>query len=303
MLSASQSWQPRELPGSEAELAARMAAHLELTASLMPPLSSAALEALARTRELDVAPGRVVEALEHDAALASRVLTISRARRFELPVPPVALDEVVVRMGVVSLRWVVLEAALHQHPFRLGRYPEMAEPLRRHGSLVAHLAYEVGRLAGLDGERAFQVGLMHHVGIARALLALDVASGDAEEGARLALVPEVWLAVESVHATAAGSVARVWGLPPEVQMALDDHHETAPSPLGAVLALAEVLAQEAGYGLGPALATTPAGLALMRSGGFTDTNVMQPWLRALGLKHWQLDVLRTTASRVAGRNG
>lgn len=86
-------------------------------------------------------------------------------------------------------------------------------------------------------------------------------------------------------------------------MALDDHHETAPSPLGAVLALAEVLAQEAGYGLGPALATTPAGLALMRSGGFTDTNVMQPWLRALGLKHWQLDVLRTTASRVAGRNG
>ena len=213
-----------------------------------PMLPAVALEVIEMSQKTDVDFERVVRLLEKDPVLAAKVLSIAQSAAYATRTPILSLRTAVVRLGLKTLRDIVLEAALHLKVFRVpGFEPAMAR-LARHSTASAHAIRAVCKRTRIEAEYAFLCGLLHDVGFAAALLAL---SGDPQLGKAPweALAP----AVDEVHDEASGLLARLWKLPPQVQRVVAGHHDLGkdPEPVSAALVVAEQLVWEAGAGLEP----------------------------------------------------
>jgi len=213
-----------------------------------PMLPGVALEVMQLSQRPSVQFGEVVTLLERDAMLAAKVLAMAQSAAFAARSPITSLYQATVRLGLNTLRNIVLEAALHLRVFRVPGYEEPMERLARHSTAVAHLAREAAARTSVDAGFAFACGLLHDVGFAGALLALS-------EDRRFRYVDYGALApaLDELHEEAGGLMTRVWRLPAEMQCAVGAHHRTAPFGrpivMNAALVVAEQLAWEAGLGL------------------------------------------------------
>jgi HD-like signal output (HDOD) protein len=213
-----------------------------------PMLPAVALDVLELSQKADVDFEQVVRLLEKDPVLAAKVLSISQSAAYATRTPILSLRTAVVRLGLKTLRDIVLEAALHLKVFRVpGFEPAMAR-LARHSTASAHVIRAICRRTRVETEYAFLCGLLHDVGFAAALLAL---SGDPQLGRAPfeALAP----VVDDVHDEASGLLARLWKLPAQVQRVVARHHDLGkePEPVSAALVVAEQLVWEAGAGIEP----------------------------------------------------
>jgi HD-like signal output (HDOD) protein len=214
-----------------------------------PVLPGVALQIVELAQRPNVGFGEVVSVLEKDPLLAGRVLSVSQSALYAGMAKVVSLQQATVRLGLKTLRDLVLEAAMNLRVFRVPGYEEPMERLRRHSSVVAQLARVVCRRTVVDAEHAFVCGLLHDVGFAAGMLALVE---DRRSGAPLpfdALAP----AVMSIHEEAASLVTKLWRLPDEIQWVVGAHHQLGPRshPLVPVLVVAEQLAYELDAGLTP----------------------------------------------------
>jgi len=213
-----------------------------------PMLPAVALEVLELSQKTDVDFDRVVRLLERDAVLAARVLSISQSAAYASRTAILSLRTAVVRLGLKTLRDVVLEAALHLKVFRVPGFEPAMERLARHSTASAHVIRAVCRRTRVETEYAFLCGLLHDVGFVAALLAL---SSDPLYGRAPfeALAP----VLDEVHDDGSGLLARLWKLPAQVQRVVANHHELGrdAEPVSAALVIAEQLVWEAGAGLEP----------------------------------------------------
>ncbi len=227
-----------------------------------PMLPAVALEVMELSRQGDVDLAEVVRLLERDPVLAGRLLALAQSAQYVSRSPVMTLRQAAVRLGLEALTQLVLQAALALRIFKPAGFAWFGRRVNRHSTAVAHITRDLCRRAGLPGEHAFTVGLLHDIGITAALqLAAETPAW--RELPLEALAP----AVDAVHAGASGQLARAWGLPEPIPTFLAQHHQPMatdlPQPIHAALTVAEQLSWEAGAGLlDPPPGASPVAAAL-----------------------------------------
>jgi HD-like signal output (HDOD) protein len=214
--------------------------------SYQPPLLPVvAMEVMALSHQREASADALAELLSRDPMLTGSVLRLAQSPVYSGQSPVRSVRQAVVRLGLATMRDVVMEVAMNLRIFRAPGFAAALEQLRRHSTSVAYLSRAVCRFASLESELAFLCGLLHDVGIAASLVVL---AEDPE--LRSIGVEHVLAAIDEVHCEATGQLARLWKLPPETHVVLERHHTLRIDghihPLIAVLAVAEELVVEAG---------------------------------------------------------
>ena len=216
-----------------------------------PTLPSTALELVRLSSDNEVAFDDVVSLLERDSMLAGRVLRIAQSPVYAGAAQVQSLRDALVRLGLTTLRDLVLEVAMNLRVFRAPAYAGPMERIRRHCNATGHLSRLVSRYTPIEAEYAFLCGLLHDVGTACILIAL----GDVPRGKAAPDLSVLWPAIDGTHEEAAGLITKLWNLPPEIPLVVAAHHcvliEGYAHPMAATVCLAERLADDLGLGLVP----------------------------------------------------
>jgi putative nucleotidyltransferase with HDIG domain len=219
--------------------------------SYKPPLLPAvALEVMQLSQRPNIPFEEVVRVLSRDPVLAGRVLSLAQTAAYAGRSPIQTLPQAVVRLGLKTMRDVVLEASLHLKVFRVPGFEAPVQRLARHSVAVAHVMRAVCRRIRVESEFAFLVGLLHDVGFAASYLAL--AESPSLRGLPIEPLAPV---LDAVHEEASGLLTRLWKLPEAIHQVVACHHDVMvdgkAEPLNAALIVAEQLAWEAGAGVEP----------------------------------------------------
>lgn len=216
-----------------------------------PELPTTAQRVLAVSQSPDVEIEQIVTLLEADPMLAARVLRVASSTAYAGAARIDSLSGAVMRLGLRTIRDLVLEVAMNLRVFRSEAYTGPMERLRLHSQATAHLSRLICQYTSLEADYAFLCGLLHDVGIAGILLAL----GDVPRGKKVPELAVLWPAVDEAHAEAGALMARLWDLPGDLPYPLGAHHvveiEGYPHPLAAAVCLADELASTLGAGLVP----------------------------------------------------
>ncbi|HTP49817.1 MAG TPA: HDOD domain-containing protein [Anaeromyxobacteraceae bacterium] len=214
-----------------------------------PLLPAVALEVMQLAQRTDVDFEKVVHLLERDPVMAARVLSIAQSPLYASRSPILSLRVAAIRMGLKTVRDIVMEAAVHLKVFRVPGYEEPMARIARHSTATAHVMRAVCRRTRVESEYAFLCGLLHDVGYAASLLALSE-----DPNLRRVAYDKVSPVLDEVHEEASGLLARLWKLPDPVQRVMARHHDLPkerPEPVSAALIVAEQLCWEAGAGVEP----------------------------------------------------
>jgi HD-like signal output (HDOD) protein len=215
-----------------------------------PMLPQVAIDVMQLSQRPDAHLEELVALLQKDPVLAARVLSIAQSAAYAARSPITTLSQATVRLGLSTMRDVVLEAALNLKVFRVAGFEGAMERLSRHSGAVAHIMRAVCRTTQLESEYAFLCGLLHDVGFAASLLAL--ADDPTWRRSSFDTLKEV---LDDVHEEASGLLTQIWRLPEGIRQLVSNHHDLAPrgkpEPLNACLIVAEQLAWEAGAGMEP----------------------------------------------------
>jgi putative nucleotidyltransferase with HDIG domain len=216
----------------------------------LPALPAVAARALALARDRDARVDDLARLVMTDAALAARVLKISRSVLYVRREPPATLRQAILTVGFGALRKILI-AASARSVFRAD--DAVAQRLWEHALATALATDELAALAGEPrGGASFIAGLLHDVG--RLIFHLSQpAAFAALEGGEEAEVA----AFGVTHATVGGCLAARWGLEDEVVEAIMLHHAPGMSPLAARLAAADRIARAIGCGSGGGEVETP----------------------------------------------
>src|SRR5512142_1785749 len=164
----------------------RSAVHVRLlrlfaSPSYRPPLlPGVAHEVIRLAQDPDVSIRDVTGVLERDQVLATKVMSIAQSAIYRPRTPAVTLQQATVRLGLKTLRNIVVEASLTLRVFDAPGYEAAMTRLSWHSIATAYILRTLARRTGVDPDFAFLCGLLHDIGIAACLLALsDDARGNA----------------------------------------------------------------------------------------------------------------------------
>lgn len=205
-----------------------------------PVLPAVAMEVQRLLQSPTVAMPAVVALIETDALIAAEVLRIAQTPAYVTRVPPGSLRDAVSRLGLNTIRDLVFEAALKSKLFQSPGYGKIMDRLRRHSVVTAHLARLLAKQTKVS-QLAFMCGLLHDVGLAAVLIALEQLHPREPAVALGVLGGELG----PLHEQAGKVVARLWDLPPNVARVVGDHHDPG-SNLGAAVCIAQAAANEVG---------------------------------------------------------
>ena len=217
-----------------------------------PTLPAVAVDLMTLSQRADVEIDDVVALLEQDSMIAGRVLKVVGSAAMAGAVKVTSLHEATMRLGMLTIRDLVMEIAMNMRVFKSEDYGDTMELLRRHATATAHMSRLVCKYTSIEAEFAFMAGLLHDVGIAGTLLAL------ADKKDRRKSPPDlisIWPAVDRVHQRAGEIMATHWELPDDIRLAISAHHQVMikgqAHPLAATVSLANELAHELGVGVIP----------------------------------------------------
>jgi HD-like signal output (HDOD) protein len=293
-------WDVTKEGGSRKAVCDRSGVHVRLlrlfaSPSYQPPvLPAVALEILQLARRPDATFDELVSVLEHDSLLAAKVLSIAQSALYAPRSPILSLKHATVRLGMKTIRDLVLEAALHLRVFRVPGYDAAMERLAWHSTVTAYIMRALCRKTAIETEYAFACGLLHDVGIAACLLALsDDARGETVPFEALGTV------LDDVHEEASGLVTRLWGLPADIQRVLATHHHLevggTPHPVNAALIASEHFASELDAGAAPAGTGGAAGERALDS---NPPELFEAACAALGLDGCRVEAARAEARQI-----
>ncbi|MEL6179522.1 MAG: HDOD domain-containing protein [Myxococcota bacterium] len=225
-----------------------------------PMLPDIAMRLVSLTQDPDATIKGFTDLLSTDPVLTAQVMRIARSPLYATGVEIGSLRTALVRLGMITVRNIVLAASLNSRIFRNPNYTEAMESLQRHCMATAVAARLVSRYTGLFEEHAFLGGLMHDIGIAAVIAVLDDVSA-------IQLSPDVEAElIFEVHQELGGVLLQHWGLPLALERIVANHHLPPPTETGvcpiATVCLADALADATGahitgLGTGPFPGTDP----------------------------------------------
>jgi putative nucleotidyltransferase with HDIG domain len=217
----------------------------------LPPLPAVATRAMALARDPEVKTDDLAAVVQTDAAIALRVLRISRSALYVRRKPPETLKEAIATVGLDGLR-KILVAASARSAYRVN--DAVSQSLWRHALATALAADELAARTGkARGGPSFIAGLMHDVG--RLVFHLSDPAAYTALGHPTVELEERTFGVS--HAAVGACLAEQWELDDEVVEAVMMHH-TGGSPLADRLWVADRIAHEIGFGTSKDLTPAPA---------------------------------------------
>jgi len=236
-------WNP-----AQAALPTNLCEHLETRIASgtleLPILPHVANQVLAMSTS-DATDARSLAALlHHDQAIAAHVLRVANSPFYRPRVPLVSLQQAISRLGLASLREVVITVSMQSRIFNVPSYATEARALWQHAVYTAAYAREIARRCRRNVEGAFLGGLLHDVSKPVLLLALADLQAQLQEP----IPPPVVTAAMDVYHTQVGAVlAATWTLPPEVCESLVYHHDYSAAPAHPEAAMVTCLADRVAY--------------------------------------------------------
>ncbi len=219
----------------------------------LPPLPAVVTTVLKLIENPDLDIRELCRVLSDDAAVASRVLSISRSLHYAQRILPTSLQGAIQVLGLRTLRSVVLASATQSF---FVSDTKISEKLWRH-SLAAALASRIlSRRAGWrDAEEAFMAGLLHDVG---EMILLHGDPKGFEEMCQEAQsekrrLPEKEKEIYGFDHTLIGNtLLECWNLDSQISPAVLHHHDyqegSDPKALTTLIRLADYLCSRAGLG-------------------------------------------------------
>jgi putative nucleotidyltransferase with HDIG domain len=219
----------------------------------LPPLPVVASKVLSMAEDPDLSIREICRVLSDDAALASRVLAISRSAHYAQRTLPKNLQGAIQVVGLHSLRYILLAAATQGLFFA---NHAISGKLWSHSLAVALASRLLSeRVDYPDCEQAFLTGLLHDVG------EMILCHGDPKgfekllkevQDNKLSLVEKEKELYAFDHAFIGLTLLDSWNIDSEIGQAIFKHHEGAgdgrPEELATILRLADYLCFRADLG-------------------------------------------------------
>jgi HD-like signal output (HDOD) protein len=222
---------------------------------VLPTLPEVATRLLRTFGDENTNLGALVELIGQDPALAAKVLRLANSARYSSSRGVATLRDAAAVLGTSTLRNLTMAACV------AGAFPDVDGLDRarfwRHGMATARHAVQLAQAANIDTEMAYLAGLMLRSG--QLLMAMqdravvtDIEAHVTEAGSRFG-----WEAtrLQCTHSDVTAELARRWKFPAalvQAFVAAGEPMEAQPfSVLGAVLHLAEVLADATDLQLSP----------------------------------------------------
>jgi putative nucleotidyltransferase with HDIG domain len=219
-----------------------------------PMLPAVALEVLALTTRPEPDVNEIVALLERDQMIALYVLRLAGSALYARRAPIRTLHDAVTRLGAYAVRDAVFEVALRKGMLSRGEYGQTVATIARHSTLTAYITRIVCRHARIDSQLAFLGGLLHDVGFAALLLAVEHV-----EGPGAPKVAALWPHVDALHERASLLLAKRWMLPNELVEIIGYHHHLHTSAMSPVAAAVQIADQLTEYVGGSVLGPGPSG--------------------------------------------
>jgi len=198
--------------------------HLEEDVELpILPEASARIVALCADEKTDA---KAIEAvLERDPSLASHVLRIANSSVYAPKEPIVSLQQAVSRLGLGTMRNIVLAVSLQGRVFKVPGHQARVRAIWIHCAVAAAFAREIARKLRKNVEGAFLCGLLHDVGRPIVLQAtVDALAHRTKEA-----LPEALLetAMNEFHEAMGAHMVAAWKLADWTAAVVAHHHEPA----------------------------------------------------------------------------
>ena len=217
-----------------------------------PTLPSVAIELLDVAQFPDIDLRRVARMIEREPMLAGKVMQMVQSPFYAGRVPISDLHQAIFRLGLDTIRDLVLEAALNIRLFTTSGYQPAMERVRRHSIATAHIARIIAKETNQDPHRLYLLGLLHDVGLAAGLITVNELFDQKTKPP----IHHIWPAIETTHEAAGTLLARIWDLPGDFARLMGQHHHfqaTGTDEMAlATLHVAEAIANRLGRGV-----TTP----------------------------------------------
>ena len=266
----------------------------------LPRPPRVALEILALSQKATARIEDIGALLEREPLLAGRVLRLANSALYGSAIPVTTLKQALIRMGLATVRDVVMEAAFHMTVLRAEGFNDTLECIRRHSTATAWLSRFIARNTSIDAENAFLIGLLHDVGLSVGLLGLTEFLKRQKAAPRL--TPLRWLAVDDVHQSFTEKVLASWGLPPAILLVVKHHHslliDGRPHPSIAILMIAEQIAYEGGWGVVPRIEADADDMAFTSAQEGATPDLLDHALSAVNLTRKHYDTFVTDTRRV-----
>ncbi|MBM3288779.1 MAG: HDOD domain-containing protein [Candidatus Hydrogenedentes bacterium] len=242
----------------------------------LPVLPEISQRVMTLLRDPDMSMSDLADLIRQDQVIAIRILQLANSAMYGGLQEIKDLNAACSRLGTRTIANAV-QAVANGNLYITGNeaFRERMQQLWRHAVATAHCAYELAAvLAEPRADELFVAGLIHDIG--RVVLLDIVANQYRGVLAEVRNEPELLEEVFSSYSPLVGlHVAIKWNLPPEFRMITyflrnaDAVPNESVRTLTHVVALAEAVAEVAGYGLGMPI-TSILGLPSARALGMTD---------------------------------
>lgn len=211
------------LAEGEDALLARIDARAARSEWSVPRLPSTAGAVIALAHRPGVEIAELADAIRRDPMLTSETLRIANSAMFATKNEADNVQQAVMRIGLRSVRGVVLSAAMRGSIPTHAAIAPYATEVWRESQSVARLARTMGVGLGFEADPAYVLGLLNDVGKVVLLGVLQ-----AELGSRRTLSAAcVHRAFQSHHEAAGRALAIEWRLPAILIAVIGNHHDLA----------------------------------------------------------------------------
>lgn len=189
----------------------------------LPDVAAEVLEMCSRNKG---DAGTIERTLTRDPFISAQIVSIANSALFAPRMPILGVRDAVVRIGLDSVRDLVLMVVTNSTMFRVRGFDTVVEEMRRRMLAAASAARLLARAVRAESEYGFLAGLLHNIG---ELVLLERCVNDGVVNPGLWSDPvEGALARERIqaHHTAVGAaVCKSWKLPSGVVDAAQFHHD------------------------------------------------------------------------------
>jgi len=189
----------------------------------LPMLPTIALKLMELLQNPDVAPRQIGEMVLSDPVLAAKFLRMSNSAMWGGKVKIENVHTAVMRLGLGTIKNVVMAIALNGTVFKDKRLEKHAKKFWEHSIGCAAAAQGLAPIVGATMEGAFLAGLLHDIGKIPALLVVQkaVAQIKTTEPIRPEFVEGL---IEAHHVRCGFALLKHWTLPTDARLAVGAHH-------------------------------------------------------------------------------